>query len=138
MTLLHTMRSSAAQTKPTMGERRSDLPTLPACPQSTPLVAAPLAAMSWLAMPTPRIDPMRVCELDDGSPNHHVPRFHTMAAASRANTMANPAPLPTCKISSTGKSETMPNATAPDDTRTPMKFQAPDHMTATLGSRVWV
>ena len=138
MTFLQTRRSSAAKTKPMIGEKSSDLPTFPAWPQSTPLVAAPLAAMSWLAMPTPRIDPMRVCELDEGNPNHHVPRFHTMAAASSANTMAKPAPLPTCRMSSTGKSETMPKATAPDDTRTPMKFHAPDHMTAMFGSSVWV
>ena len=36
-----------------------------------------------------------------------------MAAISSANTMAKPALLPTCRISSTGSSETMPNATAP-------------------------
>ena len=37
------MRSSAAQTKPTIGEMRSDLPTFAACAQSTPLVAGPWA-----------------------------------------------------------------------------------------------
>ncbi len=36
-----------------------------------------------------------------------------MAAISRANTIAKPAPEPTCRISSTGSSEMMPKATAP-------------------------
>ena len=53
--------------------------------------------MSWLAMPTPITEPMRVCELEAGRPNHQVPRFQMMAATSRAKTMANPALLPTCK-----------------------------------------
>ena len=47
-----------------------------------------------------------------------------IAATSSAKTMANPAPLPTCRISSTGSSEMMPKATAPVETRTPMKFQS--------------
>ena len=59
------------------------------------------------------MDPIRVCELDEGRPKYQVPKFHRIAAMSKANTMANPAPLPTCSISSTGSSETMPNATAP-------------------------
>ena len=32
------------------------------------------------------IDPMSVCELDDGRPSHQVPRFHTVAAARGART----------------------------------------------------
>ena len=34
-------------------------------------------------------------EDEAGRPSAHVPRFHTMAAISSANTMAKPAPLPT-------------------------------------------
>ena len=49
--------------------------------------------------------------------------------------MANPALLPTCKINSTGSSEMMLNATSPDETITPRKFQNPDQTTATWGSR---
>ena len=41
------------------------------------------------------MEPMRVWELEEGSPNHQVPRFHKIAAISNANTMAKPAPLPT-------------------------------------------
>jgi hypothetical protein len=61
-----------------------------------------------------------------------------IAATSNAKTMANPALLPTCKINSTGSSETMVNATAPEETMTPAKLQMPDHTTAICGSREWV
>jgi len=44
-------------------------------------------------MPTPMIEPIRVCELYAGNPNHHVPRFHRMAAVNSANTIAKPALL---------------------------------------------
>src|SRR5262245_37311090 len=59
------------------------------------------------------IEPMSVCELDAGRPSHQVPRFQMIAANSSAKTMAKPALVPTCNISSTGSSEMMPNATAP-------------------------
>src|SRR5579863_8455265 len=131
------MSSPAAQANPTSGEISSDLPILPACDQSTPLVPD-LGERSWLARPTPMIDPMRVCELDDGRPKYQVPRFHMIAATSSAKTIANPAPAPTWRINSTGRSEMIPKATAPDDTRTPMKFQTPDQSTAAWGSREWV
>ncbi len=45
----------------------------------------------------------------------------------------DPAPLPACRMSSTGSSETMPNATAPLDTSTPAKLKKPDQTTARLG-----
>ena len=75
-----------------------------------------------------------VCELEAGNPKYHVPMFQIIAAISSANTIANPALLPTCRISSTGSKETIPNATAPLETSTPMKFHAPDHTTARCGS----
>src|SRR5262249_40557518 len=118
---------------PTRGEIRSDLPMFAACPQSTPLVA-PLACMSSLARPTPMIDPMRVCELEDGSPKYQVPTFQIIAATSRANTIANPAALPTWRINSTGSNETIVNATAPLEDSTPTKLHSPDHATAACGS----
>ena len=55
-----------------------------------------------------------------------------MAAMSSANTIAKPALEPTPRISSTGSSETMPNATAPLEVSTPRKFNVPDQMTAIL------
>jgi len=79
------------------------------------------------------MEPINVCELEEGSPKYQVPRFHRMAAINSANTMAKPAPLPTCKMSSTGNSETMPKATAPVDTSTPRKLKKPDQMTARFG-----
>src|SRR3954471_20606880 len=129
--------SSAATAQPIMGESSNDLPMFEACFQSTPLVAV-FTAMNWFASPTPITDPISVCELDDGSPKYQVPRFQMIAAVSRANTIAKPAPLPTCRINSTGSSEMMPNATPPVDTNTPMKFQMPDQTTAMCGSSEWV
>ena len=84
------------------------------------------------------IEPISVCELDDGRPRYHVPRFQMMAATSSANTIAKPDAVPTCRIRSTGNSETMPKATTPEEKRTPAKFQAPDHTTAICGSSEWV
>ena len=137
MNTLQRSSSKAAQTKPTTGESSKDFPILPACDQSTPLVPV-LTAISWLARPTPITEPIRVCELEAGRPKYQVPRFQMIAAINKANTMAKPALLPTCRINSTGSSEMMPKATAPLDTSTPTKFQKPDHTTATCGSSEWV
>jgi hypothetical protein len=53
-----------------------------------------------------------------------------VAAMSKAKTMEKPASEPTCRISSTGSSETMPKATAPLEVRTPRKLKKPDQATA--------
>ncbi len=53
-----------------------------------------------------------------------------MAAISSANTIAKPALEPTCRISSTGSSETIPNATAPVESNTPVRLHRPDQTTA--------
>jgi hypothetical protein len=82
--------------------------------------------MSWLAMPTPMIEPIMVCELEAGRPLHQVARFQRMAATSRAKTMEKPAPLLTLRMSSTGSSVMMEKATAPELSRTPMKFMMPE------------
>ena len=79
------------------------------------------------------MEPISVWELEEGSPKYQVPRFHRMAAISSANTMAKPAPLPTCRINSTGSSDTMPKATAPVETSTPRKLKVPDQTTARFG-----
>ncbi len=84
------------------------------------------------------MEPIKVCELDDGRPKYQVPRFHRMAAINSANTMAKPAPLLTCRISSTGSNDMIPKATAPLDTSTPRKLKHPDHTTARLGGMEWV
>src|ERR1700738_1865806 len=129
-TILSTNKSSAASAKPNSGDSNRALPILVACDQSTPEV--PLRPRSSaLVMPTPMIDPIRVCELEAGRPKYQVPTFQMMAAIKSANTMAKPALLPTCRINSTGNSDTMPKATAPDDNSTPNKLNMPDHTTAT-------
>ena len=61
-----------------------------------------------------------------------------IAAISSANTMAKPALLPTCRISSTGSSVMMPKATAPLETSTPRKFRVPEYTTAKCGGSEWV
>src|SRR5208283_4195868 len=137
MNTLDKLSNIAATANPMIGENSNDLPTLSACTQSTPLVAV-RAAINWLAIQTPMMEPIRVCELDEGSPKYHVPRFQMMAAVSNAKTIANPAPLPTCRINSTGSREMMPKATAPVESTTPMKFHMPDHATAMWGSSEWV
>src|SRR5215469_11082905 len=134
---LHSRNRQAAITNPKMGESNNDLPIFSAWPQSTPLVPD-FTLINWLAMPTPMMEPIKVCELEAGSPNHQVPTFQRMAAIKRAKTMAKPALLPTCKINSTGRSETMPKATAPVEVTTPAKFQKPDQTTAMFGSKEWV
>jgi hypothetical protein len=91
-----------------------------------------------LAMPTPMIEPIRVWDEEAGRPSHKVPRFQIMAAISRANTMAKPAPLPTCRMSSTGSSEIMPKATAPEDSSTAKKLKNPDQTTARFAGIEWV
>ncbi len=78
------------------------------------------------------IDPIIVCDEEAGRPSHQVPRFHRIAAISSANTIAKPAPDPTCRISSTGSSVITPNATAPLENSTPRKLKKPDQITAKL------
>ncbi len=80
------------------------------------------------------IEPISVCEDEAGSPRDQVPRFQMIAAISSANTIAKPASEPTCRISSTGSSDTMPKATAPVDVSTPRKLNNPDQTTATFGA----
>ena len=84
------------------------------------------------------IEPISVCEEEAGRPSHQVPRFQMIAAISSANTMAKPACEPTCRISSTGSSETMPKATAPVENSTPRKLKKPDQTTATGAGSEWV
>ena len=90
------------------------------------------------ATPTPMIEPIRVWELEAGRPKYQVPRFQMIAAISKANTIAKPAELPTCRMSSTGSSEMMPKATAPLESRTPRKLKNPDQTTATCAGSEWV
>src|ERR1700731_346072 len=139
MTNFTTSSRIAARQKPKSGDNSSALPIVVAWVQSTPEV--PLRpCSSALAMPTPMTEPIRVCELEAGRPKDQVPRFQMIAAINSANTMAKPALDPTCRINSTGSSETMPKATAPDDHSTPKRLNIPDQTTATLAGsdRVYI
>ena len=91
-----------------------------------------------MATPTPMIEPISVCDDELGMPNSQVSRFQQIAAISSANTIAKPALEPTWRMSSTGSSETMPNATAPVENSTPAKLKKPDHTTAMLAGIEWV
>src|SRR5579863_1724525 len=130
------MRMAAAP-NPTMGEINRTLKTFVACSQSTPDVPVWML-MSWLAKPTPMMEPTMVWELDAGRPNHQVLRFHRMAAMSSAKTMAKPAPALTWRMSSTGSRVITVKATVPEETSTPARLHIPDQTTAMLGSSEWV
>ncbi|MCY1431201.1 hypothetical protein D9M71_471640 [compost metagenome] len=84
------------------------------------------------------IEPINVCEEEDGRPSHQVPRFQMIADSNKAKTMAKPAEEPTLRISSTGNRAMMPKATAPLDSSTPRKLKKPDQTTATEAGREWV
>lgn len=105
--------------------------------QLTPPMALPVFMREFMT-PIPMMDPNRVWELDAGRTSHQVPRFQSIAEIKSEKTIANPAALPTFMTNSTGSRLITPNATAPDDTRTPMRFQRPDQTTATPGFKLWV
>src|SRR6202167_556554 len=129
MTNFTTSKRIAARPKPKIGENNSALAIEVAWVQSTPDV--PLRPCNSAFMtPTPITEPISVCELEAGRPNDQVPRFQMIAAINSAKTMAKPALDPTCRINSTGSSERMPKATAPDDHSTPRRLKTPDQMTA--------
>src|SRR5262245_13027539 len=138
MRLFASRSNAAAPQNPTTGETSSDVPTSVALDQSTPSPNRRPPARTELAKPTPIIEPINACELDAGRPKYHVPTFQIMADSKRENTMAKPAADPTFKTSSAGRRETTLNATAPLERSTPIRFQPPDQMTATLGLSVWV
>ena len=92
--------------KPTTGDTKQGGEDLLTCVMSTPL-RPEWPCMSWLATPTPMMEPIMVCELEAGRPRHQVARFQRMAAMRRAKTMAKPEPELTLRMSSTGSRLTM-------------------------------
>jgi len=74
---------------------------------STPDVPSGPPVISWLARPTPRIDPISAWLDELGNPTNQVARFHRIAASSSAKIIAKPPVLPTCRIRSTGSSVTI-------------------------------
>src|ERR1700729_742355 len=127
-----------AQTKPMIGDTISAASVSWTFPQFTPSPNVCDPNMSEFARPTPTMEPIRVCELDAGRPKYHVPRFQIIAEIRSEKTIAKPADDPTLITSSTGRSATIPNATAPDEASTPVRFQRPDQTTATHGRKVFV
>ena len=107
-----------------MGEIKSDKPTSVAIDQFTPDVL-PLV-IKLFARPTPRIDPIKVWELETGSPYHQVDKFQ-MTPARRSDTtitMDRVDALSTKR--STGRRFTMLNAIAVPPSKTPRKLQMPE------------
>ena len=116
-----------------IGENTRALTVSATLAQFTPSPKAASGLKSEFMSPTPTIEPISVCELEAGRPRYQVPTFQMIADTSSENTIANPAPEPTLITSSTGSKATMPNATAPEEVRTPIRFHMPDHTTATGG-----
>ena len=89
-------------------------------------------------MPMPRMAPIRVCELETGSPIHQVERFQAIPEVKRASTMTI-ADFDVASISrSTGSRWTMLKAIAVPPRSTPRKLQNPEKMTAGIGRSVRV
>ena len=123
--------------KPMIGERKSARKVSWSLPQLTPSPNGCFDKTAFMR-PTPTIDPMSVCELEAGIPTYQVAKFQMSAEKSSAKTIANPAADPAWMTSSTGSNATMPKATAPLETTTPVKFQIPDQTTAYHGLSVLV
>ena len=79
------------------------------------------------------MEPISVCELEDGNPNHHVPRFQMMALSSNARIMATLCHTFWSMSKSVGSRFTMPIATVMPPVSTPRKLNRPDHATAVQG-----
>src|SRR6516164_7732214 len=97
MSALATKRRMAEQIKPTSGEINSDKNVSCTFPQFTPSPNTWPGEMSEFASPTPMIDPIKLCELDAGSPRYQVPAFQMIAEINKAKTIAKPALDPTLR-----------------------------------------
>ena len=119
---------SAHASAPKTGEiaRPTRIPTTPVGwpsvnpPQWTPLVPA-------ATRDAPTSPPTRACDELDGSPNHHVSRFHAIAAVTAAPTAVT--------VASAGNSTTPPtvSATAVPTSSGPAKFPAAARISACPG-----
>jgi hypothetical protein len=132
-----TSRRSAAARNPKSGEITSEsivsatLPRLIPWPNTCP-------ARMELARPTPRMEPMRVCELDAGMPRYQVPRFQMIAESSKERMVAMPMPEPPATTRSSGRSLMMPIATEMPPMSTPLKLKNAETSTAVVGLSAWV
>src|SRR5262249_19545012 len=112
-----TSNNTAAATNPMIGEINSDNPTSKAFVQLIPDRSCRVIML--FAKPTPRIDPMSVCELDTGNPYHHVPRFQIIAANNNDSTITIDRTDELSVNKSTGSKLTIANATAVPPSSTP-------------------
>src|SRR5260370_35150133 len=80
---------TAASATPNSGDSSSALPIVAACVQSTPEVPS-RPRSSALVMPTPRIDPITVCELEAGAPQYRGATFQESAALYSATAKEQP------------------------------------------------
>src|SRR5690606_12500001 len=117
--------------KPNKGDISRDNPMSCAFDQFTAASVAP--GRSEYAIPTPRMDPISVCELEHGMPKYHVKRFQKIALISRAITMDKLWVMFWSTSDSTGNRFTMPMATPIPPSQTPMKLQIPERTTAAQG-----
>ncbi len=76
-----TMRANASA-KPTIGEITIGMTTLSRMTSQCTVMPE--------ASPTPVSAPISACDDDDGMPNHHVMRFHTIAPMTAESTMTRP------------------------------------------------
>ena len=79
-----------------------------------------------LASPTPRIDPISVCELETGNPYHQVPRFQIIPASNSEITITTERTEELSINRSTGSKLTMAKATAVPPSSTPRKLHTPE------------
>src|SRR5215831_13421763 len=107
-----------------IGEINSDSPTSPALVQLTPDTSC--RVIKLFASPTPRIDPISVCELDTGRPYHQVPRFQIIPANKSESTITIDRTDELSINRSTGSKLTIAKATAVPPSSTPRKLQIPE------------
>ena len=92
-------------------------------------------SMKFITSETPSIEPMRVCELDAGSPIYHVPKFQMIAAIKSDRTTQIPKDIEEFAIFSSGRSFIIPMATPVPPMATQRKLKNAARTTAFRGSR---
>jgi len=89
-------------------------------------------------MPTPKIEPSNVCELEQGIPIYQVPIFQMIAVNINANIIAMLCAVLWSARIDMGNKFMIPIATAIPPKKTPAKLKMPDQITATVGFRAFV
>ena len=123
-----------ASTKPIIGEVKSDSKT-----SSTFFVGIMVeGSIVYIAIETPRIDPIRVCELDAGIPRNHVPKFQIIAERSSAMTTHTQKYRGWRAMISSGKRWIIPIATVMPPSVTQRKLKNAAKITDFFGEREFV